>query len=74
MKDGCTLKDFLHGKHFIGARTIGRPYLSYKDTCECDMKITGIDINNLETAVCDSGNWRSIVKSGMKSGEFTVDG
>ena len=38
------------------------------------MKITGIDINNWETAASDSGNWRSIVKSGVKSGEYTVAG
>lgn len=54
MNDGCTLKDVLHDKLVIGARPIGRPYLSYKDTCECDVTITGIDINKWETAASDS--------------------
>ena len=50
-------------------RTVGRPYLCYKDTCKHNTKMAGIDINNWETAAIDRGNWSSVVKTGTKRRE-----
>ena len=55
-------KDVLYGERVTGTRTVGRPYLNYKDTCKRDTKMTGIDINNWETVTSDRGKWRSIAK------------
>ena len=62
MANGLIAKEILYNELVIGTRTIGRPYLRYKDTCKRDMKIGGIDINNWETVASDRGNWKSIVK------------
>ena len=60
MANGRIRKDVLH-------RTVGRPHLSYEDTCKRDMKMAGIDINSW-----DRGNWRSVVKNGIKREKIDV--
>ena len=44
----------------------------YADTCRRDMKMAGNDINNWENVVSDRGNWRSIVKDGMKGEKIEI--
>ena len=51
-------KYVLYGERVIGTRTVGRPYLNYKDTCKRDTKMTGIDIINWETIASNRGKWR----------------
>ena len=51
--NGHISKDVLYGEPATGTRTIGRPYLRYKDTCRCVMKMEGIDQNNWETVASD---------------------
>ena len=50
-----------------GTRTAGRPLQVYKR----DMKVAGIDTTTWEAAADDRGNWRSVVKAGMRRGEET---
>ena len=52
-----------------GTRTVGRPYLRYRDTCKRDMKVAGINTTTWEAAADDRGHWRAVVKAGMKRGE-----
>ena len=49
MADGRIPKDLLYGELVTGTRSTGRPYLRYKDTCKCDMKMAGIDKNSWES-------------------------
>ena len=39
MANGCIPKDMLYGELVTGTRTVGRPYLRYRDTCKRDMKV-----------------------------------
>ena len=59
----------LYGELVTGTRTVGRPYLRYRDTCKRDMKVAGIDTTTWEAAADDRGHWRAVVKAGMKRGE-----
>ena len=63
MANGRIPKHLQHGGLVTGARTVGRPYLRHKDTCQRDMKMAGIDSNNWEIAAGDRGKWRSVVKT-----------
>ena len=58
MANGRIPKDVLYGELDIGTRTVGRPYLRYKDTCKRDIKMAGIVFNNRETVANDRGKWR----------------
>ena len=50
MDNGRILKDMLYGELITGTRTLGRPYLRYRDTCKRDMKVAGIDTTTWEAA------------------------
>ena len=63
MANGRIHKHLQHGELVTGTRTVGRPYLRHKDTCQRDMKMAGIDSNNWEIAAGDRGKWRSVVKT-----------
>jgi hypothetical protein len=65
MANGRIRKDVLYRDLVSGTRTVGRPYLTYEDTCKSDMKMVGIDINSWETVASDRGNWRSDAKNDM---------
>ena len=41
MANGRFPKCMLYGELVTGTRTIGRPYLRYRDTCKRDMKVAG---------------------------------
>ena len=69
MANGRIQKDMLYGELVTGARTIDRPYLRYRETCERDMKLAGIDTTTWEAAADDRGHWRAVVKAGMRRGE-----
>ena len=69
MANGRIPKDMLYGELVTGTRTVGRPYLRYRDTCKRDMKVAGIDTTTWEAAADDRGHWRAVVKAGMKRGE-----
>ena len=69
MADGRIPNVVLYGELISWKRTVGRPYLCYKDTGKHDMKKAGIDINNRETAAIGRGNWSSFIKAGTKRGE-----
>ena len=62
-------KDMLYGELVTGTRTLGRPYLRYRDTCKRDMKVAGIDTSTWEAPANDRGHWRAVVNAGMKRGE-----
>ena len=51
---GHVPKDVLYGELVTGTRAIGQPYLRYKDTCKCEIKMAGIEMNNLETAASEA--------------------
>ena len=65
-------KDMLYGELVTGTRTIGRPYLRYRDTCKRDMKVAGIDTTTWEPAADDCGYWRTVVRTGMRRGEENI--
>ena len=69
MANGRIPKDMLYGELVTATRTVGRPYLRYRDTCKRDMKMAGIDTTTWEAAADDRGHWRAVVKAGMKRGE-----
>ena len=69
MANGRIPKDMLYGELVTGTRTVGRPYLRYRDTYKRDMKVTGIDTTTWEAAAYDRGPWRAVVKAGMRRGE-----
>ena len=69
MANGRIPKDMLYGELVTGTRTVGRPYLRYRDTCKRDMKVAGINTTTWEAAADDRGHWRAVVKAGMKRGE-----
>ena len=69
MANGRIPKDMLYGELVTGTRTVGRPYLRYRDICKRDMKAAGIDTTTWEAAADDRGHWRAVVKAGMKRGE-----
>ena len=59
----------LYGELVTGTRTVGRPYLRYRDTCKRDMKVAGIDTTTWEAAADDRGHWRAVVKAGLRRTE-----
>ena len=61
MANGRIPKD-MYGELVTGTRTVGRPYLRYRDTCKRDMKVAGIDTTTWEAAADDRGHWRAVVK------------
>ena len=63
MADGRMPNDVLHGE--IGHAANHR----YNDNRKRDITIARLDINKWETAASNRGNWRSVVKTGMKRGE-----
>ena len=69
MANGRIPKDMLYGELVTGTRTVGRPYLRYRETCERDMKLAGIDTTTWEAAADDRRHWRAVVKAGMRRGE-----
>ena len=69
MANGRISKDMLYGELVTGTRTVGRPYLRYRDTCNHDMKVAGIDTTTWDAAADDRGHWRAVVEAGMKRGE-----
>ena len=69
MANGRIPRDMLYGELVTGTRTVGRPYLRYRDTCKRDMKVAGIDTMTWEAAAGDRGHWRAVVKAGMKRGK-----
>jgi len=56
MANGRIPGDILYGELVTGTRTVGRPYLRYKDASKRDLKMARIDITNWATAVNDRGN------------------
>ena len=50
MANGRIPRDMLYGELVTGTRTVGRPYLRYRDTCKRDMKVAGIDTTTWEAA------------------------
>ena len=66
MANGRIRKDMLYGELVTGTRTVGRPYLRYRESCKRDMKVAGIDITTWEVAVDEHGHWRAVVKTGME--------
>ena len=71
MANGRIPKDILYGELVTGTRTVGRPYLRYRDTCKRDMKVAGIDTTTWEAAADDRGHWRAVVKTGTRRGDET---
>ena len=69
MANGSIPKDMLYRELVTGTRTVGRPYLRYRDTCKRDMKVAGMDTTTWEAAADDRGQWRAVVKAGMRRGE-----
>ena len=61
MANGRIPKYMLYGELVTGTRTVGRPYLRYRDGCICDMKVAGIDTTTWEVAADDRGHWRLVV-------------
>ena len=69
MANGRTPKDMLYGELVAGTRTVGRPYLLYRDTCKRNMKVAEIDNTTWEAAADYSGHWRAVANAGMRRGE-----
>ena len=69
MANGRIPKDVLDSELVTGTGTVGQLCLRYKDTCKCNMKVAGVDINTWENVASDCGKWRSVVKPGKKRGD-----
>ena len=59
----------LYGELVTGTRTVGRPYLRYRDTCKRAMKVAGIDTRTWEAAADDRGHWRAVDRNDKRRGE-----
>ena len=69
MADGRIPKDLLYGELVQVKRSVGRPYLRYKDVCKRDMKAMGIDPNRWETLASERCAWRKAVQNGLSQFE-----
>ena len=62
MDDNRPVKAFLHSELFHGSRPVGRPYLSFKDTCKNALKC-GHVLALWKTVVDDIQEWRRLIRT-----------
>ena len=61
LSDGRLPKDILYGELSSGSRTVGRPFLRFKDVVKRDMKQLRIDGTTWENASEDRPRWRNLL-------------
>ena len=69
MPDGRIPKDVLYGELATGGRSVGRPFLRFKDVCKRDMKFAEMDVNSWESVAADRRLWRGAVESAVAGAE-----
>ena len=71
MKDGRIPKDLLYGDLTTVKRPTGRPQLRFKNVCNRDLQIPGINTDSWKVIATDRDAWRHSVKVGLSQYEET---
>lgn len=69
MPDGRIPKDLFYGELSKGKRSVGRPYLRYKDVLKRDLNAVNIDPSLWEHLAEDRDNWRTLTKRQLEQSE-----